>query len=200
MVPYECCANSGTVYGRCFKFRGYLTVRGDRVYKDGISIDLDHVVLGYRGCSNVKLLEDDSATCSVKFETPDEGQNCNVKCCGVCPVYADREIIQPGIYVGKFGSTNQFSGETMVEGHIEKMEHHRKRKSAHFINNKVSLLHLTLLKGVDVLHCYCWSFLVCLFGGLCVFGLLGLLVLHLSTRCEIYLSYHVQNMRVDLLW
>ncbi|KAL5843290.1 hypothetical protein ACOSQ4_009248 [Xanthoceras sorbifolium] len=314
-IPYECCVNSKTV-GRWVKFRGYLTVRSDREYEDRVSIDLDHVVLGYRGYSNVKLLEDDYATCSVKFEAPDEGQHCKVKCCGVCPVYAEPKIIQPSIYVEKFDSTNQDSMETMVGGQTEtsgrgsgsgryeneemdphpktiaenksrllinnkvipfyrtlcdgvfllhcycwnflvclfcrlcglygetnitqpkispekfnatsqaseettveaytkfpseadtsasgsgyrsneeKMEpFHPKTKSAHFINNKADLLHHTLLQGIGLFYCYGWSFLVCFFGGLCVFGLLGLLLFHLSTRCEIYLSYHAQNMQ-----
>ncbi|KAL5776168.1 hypothetical protein ACOSP7_009094 [Xanthoceras sorbifolium] len=315
-IPYECCVNSKTV-GRWVKFRGYLTVRSDREYEDRVSIDLDHVVLGYRGYSNVKLLEDDYATCSVKFEAPDEGQHCKVKCCGVCPVYAEPKIIQPSIYVEKFGSTNQDSMETMVGGQTEtsgrgsgsgryeneemdphpktiaenksrllinnkvipfyrtlcdgvfllhcycwnflvclfcrlcglygetnitqpkispekfnatsqaseettveaytkfpneantsargsgyrsneeKMEpFHPKTKSAHFINNKADLLHHTLLQGIGLFYCYGWSFLVCFFGGLCVFGLLGLLLFHLSTRCEIYLLYHAQNMQL----
>ncbi|KAL5845737.1 hypothetical protein ACOSQ3_009261 [Xanthoceras sorbifolium] len=107
-IPYECCVNSKTV-GRWVKFRGYLTVCSDREYEDRVSIDLDHVVLGYRGYSNVKLLEDDYATC----------QNCKVKCCGACPVYAEPKIIQPSIYVQKFDSTNQDSMETMVGGQTE---------------------------------------------------------------------------------
>ncbi|KAK3193851.1 hypothetical protein Dsin_025161 [Dipteronia sinensis] len=306
-VPFVCCVHPRTIYRRLVKLKGYLTVREDREYTDKISIDMDHVVLGYRSYPNVKILEDDYATCTVKFLAPDEGQNCKVKYCGVSLVYAEPEIIQPRISVEKFGSTNQDSGETMVEEIPNEAETSQREngsgngrsedeekdpqpkpvtgnksmllingkvgpfyctlcdrfgllrcycwnflvylfyrlcalygetnkiqpcispekfnatnqaseetmvesntkfpneadtsargsgKSAHFINNKVFLLHHTLLKGVGLLHCCCWSFLVCLFGGLCVFGLLGLLVLHLSTRCEIYLSYHAQNMQV----
>ncbi|KAK1560073.1 hypothetical protein Q3G72_021862 [Acer saccharum] len=125
----------------------------------------------------------------------------------LCAVYGETNIIQPCISPEKFNATNQASEETMVESYTKfpneaDTSARGSGKSAHFINNKVFLLHHTLLKGVVLLHYYFWSFLVCLFGGLCVFGLLVLLVLHLvllvlhlSTRCEIYLSYHAQNMQ-----
>ncbi|KAL5778922.1 hypothetical protein ACOSQ2_009659 [Xanthoceras sorbifolium] len=67
----------------------------------------------------------------------------------------------------------------------------------HILSTTKSLFSIIIwLEVVGVLHCNCWSFLVCLFGVLCVFGLLRLLVLHLSTRREIYLSDYEQTMQV----
>ncbi|KAL5843536.1 hypothetical protein ACOSQ4_009494 [Xanthoceras sorbifolium] len=122
------------------------------------------------------------------------------KSMGLGSLCAEPNITQPSISLEKFNVSREFPNEadTSARGsdyrsHEEKIEPHPKSK---FIkNNKVSLLHHTLLKGVGLLHCYGWSFLVCFFGGLCIFGLLGLLVLHLSILCEIYLSYHQQNMQ-----
>ncbi|KAH7568353.1 hypothetical protein JRO89_XS07G0280500 [Xanthoceras sorbifolium] len=113
------------------------------------------------------------------------------KSTGLGALCAEPNITQPSI---------SLEADTSARGsdyrsREEKKEPHPKSKSAQFINNKVSLLHHTLLRGVGLLDCYGWSFLVCFFGGLCVFGLLGLLVLHLSALCEIYLSYHEQNMQ-----
>ncbi|KAK0589879.1 hypothetical protein LWI29_019605 [Acer saccharum] len=105
---------------------------------------------GFRGYSNVKLLEDDYATCSVKFEAPDEGQNCKVKYCGVCPVYANPKIIQSSISPEKFNVTNQAFEETMVEAYTkfpDEVDTSARgcAESTHFINNKASpLLHHTL--------------------------------------------------------
>ncbi|KAK1568729.1 hypothetical protein Q3G72_027959 [Acer saccharum] len=104
----------------------------------------------FRGYSNVKLLEDDYATCSVKFEAPDEGQNCKVKYCGVYPVYAKPEIIQSSISLEKFNVTNQAFEETMVEAYTKFPDEADTSargcaKSTHFINNKAfPLLHHTL--------------------------------------------------------
>ncbi|KAI9180294.1 hypothetical protein LWI28_003317 [Acer negundo] len=71
-VPFVCCVHPRTIYHHLVKLKGYLTVRDDREYTDKISIDMDHVVLGYRSYPNVKILEDDYATCTVKFMAPDE--------------------------------------------------------------------------------------------------------------------------------
>ncbi|KAL5843535.1 hypothetical protein ACOSQ4_009493 [Xanthoceras sorbifolium] len=110
------------------------------------------------------------------------------KSTGLGSLCAEPNITQPSISLEKFNVTKtsrEFPNEadTSARGsdyrsRQEKIEPQSKSK---FINNnKVSLLHHTLLKGVGLLHCYGWSFPVCFFSGLCVFGLLGLLVLHLS--------------------
>ncbi|KAK0581061.1 hypothetical protein LWI29_009538 [Acer saccharum] len=193
-VPFVCCVHPRTIDHRLVKLEGYLTVRDDREYTDKISIDMDHVVLGYRSYPNVKILEDDYATCTVKFAAPDVGQNCKVKYCGVSLVYAEPEIIQPSISVEKFGSTNQDSGEAMVEeipneaetsqsengSGNDRYEDEEKdpqpkpvtgNNSMLLINNKVGPFYRTLCDRFGLLRCYCWNFLVCLFYRLCaVYG------------------------------
>ncbi|KAI9182489.1 hypothetical protein LWI28_025855 [Acer negundo] len=100
--------------------------------------------------------------------------------------YQEPEIIQTSISHEKFDSTNQDlvpDPQTIPE-----------KKLTLFINNKVVPFYRILLDKVRLWLFYCWIFLFCLFCGICVFGMLVFLVLQLSTRCETYLSSHVQNM------
>ncbi|XP_044512061.1 disease resistance-like protein DSC1 [Mangifera indica] len=54
---------------------------------DSVFIDGDHVVLGYDPCLNARLLE--GTTASFHFYPVEYGaKDCKVKCCGVCPLYA----------------------------------------------------------------------------------------------------------------
>ncbi|KAL5778663.1 hypothetical protein ACOSQ2_009400 [Xanthoceras sorbifolium] len=206
-IPYDCFFQTDS--GNRVTFKGKLTVRADRNYKDSIFIDSDHVVLGYDDYSRVKIRMDEFTTCKVMFRVPEDSspriplgdffkrenmfrapgtsQTCRLKFCGVCPIYAEPERIQTSISDEKCGSTNQDlvpDPKTIPE-----------KKLTLFIDNKVVPFHQTLHDKFDLWFCYCWIFVVCLFCGLCVFGILLFLVLQLSTRCETYLSSHVQNMR-----
>ncbi|KAK4848604.1 hypothetical protein QYF36_015082 [Acer negundo] len=139
---------------------------------------------GYHEYSHGGL--DDLASFKVIFKAPeDSSPSCRLKYCGVCPLYAEPEIIQTSISHEKFDSTNQDlvpDPQTIPE-----------KKLTLFIN-KVVPFYRILLDKVRLWLFYCWIFLFCLFCGICVFGMLVFLVLQLSTRCETYLSSHVQNM------
>ncbi|KAJ0026465.1 hypothetical protein Pint_07531 [Pistacia integerrima] len=55
---------------------------------DYVLIDPDHIVLGYDPCLNARLLEGDYTTSSFHFYPVEYGAKyCEVKCCGVCPLY-----------------------------------------------------------------------------------------------------------------
>ncbi|XP_031249156.1 disease resistance-like protein DSC1 isoform X2 [Pistacia vera] len=55
---------------------------------DYVLIDPDHIVLGYDPCLNARLLEGDYTTASFHFYPVEYGgKYCEVKCCGVCPLY-----------------------------------------------------------------------------------------------------------------
>ncbi|KAL5778644.1 hypothetical protein ACOSQ2_009381 [Xanthoceras sorbifolium] len=86
-VPYDCHFVNNNGDGD--QLGGYLTINAYGEYINGIFIDTDHVVLGYRDYSNVILCRDDYTTCSVEFLPPDTNPGCEVKCCGVCPIYAE---------------------------------------------------------------------------------------------------------------
>ncbi|KAL5845707.1 hypothetical protein ACOSQ3_009231 [Xanthoceras sorbifolium] len=106
-VPYDCHFVNNNGDGD--QLGGYLTINAYGEYIDGIFIDTDHVVLGYRDYSNVILCRDDYTTCSIEFLPPDTNSGCEVKCCGVCPIYAEtNNTCATSIsVVEKFGDTNQ---------------------------------------------------------------------------------------------
>ncbi|KAK0580645.1 hypothetical protein LWI29_004615 [Acer saccharum] len=184
-VPYVCCFQ--TDCGDRVTYNGELTFHVNRYYKDSIFINSDHVILGYHEYSHGKLSMDDLASLKVMFKAPEvSSPSWRLKYCGVCPIYAEPEIIQTSISNEKFDSTNQDlvpDPKTIPE-----------RKLTLFINNKVVPFYRISRDKVGLWLFYCWIFLVCLFCGLCVFGMLVFLVLQLSARCETYLSSHVQNM------
>ncbi|KAK0581302.1 hypothetical protein LWI29_012313 [Acer saccharum] len=204
-VPYVCCFQ--TDCGDRVTYKGELTFHADRNYKESIFINSDHVILGYHEYSHGKLSMDDLASFKVMFKAPedsspriplrgfskiedlfrglDTSQSCRLKYCGVCPIYAEPEIIQTSISDEKFDSINQDlvpDPKTIPE-----------KKLTLFINNRVVPFYRISCDKVFLWLFYCWIFLVCLFCGLCVFGMLVFLVLQLSARCETYLSSHVQN-------
>ncbi|KAK0599194.1 hypothetical protein LWI29_003119 [Acer saccharum] len=189
LVPYVC--RFLTDCGDWVTYKGELTFRADRNYKDSIFINSDHVILGYHEYSHGKLSMDDLASFKVMFKTPeDSSPSCRLKYCGVCPIYAEPEIIQTSISDEKFDSTNQDlvpDPKTITE-----------KKLTLLNNNKVVLFYRISRDKVGLWLFYCWIFLVCLFCGLCVFGMLVFLVLQLSTRCKTYLSSHVQNTRARI--
>ncbi|KAK4847878.1 hypothetical protein QYF36_006791 [Acer negundo] len=120
---------------------------------------------------------DDLASFKVMFKAPEDSSP-------RIPL-REPEIIQTSISDEKFDSTNQDlvpDPKTIPE-----------KKLTLFINNKVVPFFRISRDKVGLWLFYCWIFLVCLFCGLCVFGMLVFLVLQLSARCETYLSSHVQN-------
>ncbi|TXG55877.1 hypothetical protein EZV62_017190 [Acer yangbiense] len=204
-VPYVCCFQ--THCGDRVTYKGELTFRADRNYKDSIFINSDHVILGYHGYSHGELSMGDLASFKAMFNAPedsspriplrgfskienlfrgvDTSQSCRLKYCGVCPIYAEPEITQTSMLDEKFDSTNQDlvpDPQTIPE-----------KKLTLFINNKVVPFYRILRHKAGLWLFYCWIFLVCLFCGLCIFGMLVFLVLELSTRCETYLSSHVHG-------
>ncbi|KAK2636986.1 hypothetical protein Ddye_031778 [Dipteronia dyeriana] len=204
-VPYVCYFQTDS--GDRVTYKGELTFRADRNYKDSIFINSDHIILGYHQYLPGKLSMDDVASFKVVFKAPedsspriplkgfskienlfrgvDTSQSCRLKYCGVSPIYAEPEIIQTSISDEKSDSTNQDlvpDPQTIPE-----------KKLTLFINNKVAPFYRILSHKVGLWLFYCWIFLACLFCGLCVFGMLVFLVLQLSTRCETYLSSHVRN-------
>ncbi|TXG68584.1 hypothetical protein EZV62_003519 [Acer yangbiense] len=169
-------------------------VNGD--YMNKTFINSDHVALGYWDYSNLLQVWDEYTTFSLKFWPSIDVPNCRVKCCGVCPIYAEpntTSVEKFGTCIDQeFGKTNKFPDEEMnprpeiITG---------SSKSKFLINNRVVLFYRTMRNRVGLFLFYFWIFIACLFCGLFVFGMLGILVLHLSSSCEIYLSYHVQNMQ-----
>ncbi|KAI9185668.1 hypothetical protein LWI28_009439 [Acer negundo] len=185
LVPYVCCFQTDS--GDRVTYKGELTFRADRTYKDSIFINSNHVILGFHEYSHGKLSMDGLASFKVMFKAPeDSSPSCSLKYCGVCPIYAEPEIIQTSISDEKFDSTNQDlvpDPKTIPE------------KKLTLVNNKAVPFYRISRDKVGLWLFYCWIFLVCLFCGLCVFGMLVFLVLQLSTRCKTYLSSHVQNTR-----
>ncbi|KAK2665221.1 hypothetical protein Ddye_003795 [Dipteronia dyeriana] len=183
-VPYVCCFQ--TDCGERITYEGELTFRADRNYEDSIFINSDHVILGYHEYSHGKPSMDDLASFKLMFKAPeDSSPSCRLKYCGVCPIYAEPEIIQTSISDEKFDSTNQDlvpDPKTIPE-----------KKFTLVINNKVVPFFRISRDKAGLWLFYCWIFLVCLFCGLCVFGMLVFLVVQLSTRCEAYQASHVQN-------
>ncbi|TXG64454.1 hypothetical protein EZV62_011448 [Acer yangbiense] len=126
-VPYVCCFQTNC--GDRVTYKGELTFHADRNYKESIFINSDHVILGYHEYSHGKLSMDDLASFKVMFKAPkdsspriplrgfskiedlfrglDTSQSCRLKYCGVCPIYAEPEIIRTSISDEKFDSTNQ---------------------------------------------------------------------------------------------
>ncbi|KAL5843283.1 hypothetical protein ACOSQ3_009249 [Xanthoceras sorbifolium] len=180
-------------YGDTIDFCGSLTVCDTKKHNHAVSIYSDHIIQGYYPISNV------TGFLTVEFYPQNfDGQplqGCKVKNCAVCPLYAE-----------ELTETRKFSDETDTTGSesdrfdVEEMDLHPKivveRKSALLIDSKVVSYYRSFHKRVGLLLFYCWSFILCLFCGIFVLGLLGFLVLHLSTRCGVYLSSHVQNMQV----
>ncbi|KAH7568354.1 hypothetical protein JRO89_XS07G0280600 [Xanthoceras sorbifolium] len=179
-------------YGDTIDFCGSLTVCDTKKHNHAVSIYSDHIIQGYYPISNV------TGFLTVEFYPQNfDGQplqGCKVKNCAVCPLYAE-----------ELTETRKFSDETDTTGSesdrfdVEEMDLHPKivveRKSALLIDSKVVSYYRSFHKRVGLLLFYCWSFILCLFCGIFVLGLLGFLVLHLSTRCGVYLSSHVQNMQ-----
>ncbi|KAK0574212.1 hypothetical protein LWI29_019816 [Acer saccharum] len=180
-------------YGDTMDFCGSLTVCDTQKHNHTISIYSDHIVQGYYPFSNV------TGFISVEFYPQNfDGQplqGCKVKNCAVCPLYAE-EVTE----TRKFPDETDTCGSGSSRFDDEEMNPHPKiiaeRKSTPLIDNKVIPFYCTVRNNVGLLLFYCWCFIFCLFCGIFVVGLLGFLVHHLSTSCEIYLSSHVQNMHV----
>ncbi|KAK2653515.1 hypothetical protein Ddye_013371 [Dipteronia dyeriana] len=194
-ISYKC--HYKINHGDEFAYPGSLGVCVNGDYMNKTFINSDHVALGYWDYSNLIQDWDDYTTFSLKFWPSIDVPNCRVKCCGVCPIYAEPNTTSVEKFVTcidqQFGKTKKFTDEEMnpcpeiITG---------SSKSAKFlINSRVVLFYRTMRNRVDLFLLYFWIFIACLFGGLCVFGMLGILVLHLSSSCEIYLSSHVQNMQ-----
>ncbi|KAK1552757.1 hypothetical protein Q3G72_023056 [Acer saccharum] len=177
-VPYVCCFQ--THCGDRVTYKGELTFRADRDNKDSnnsIFINSDHFILGYHGYSHGKLSMGDLASFKAMFNAPEDSSP-------RIPL-REPEIIQTSMSDEKFDSTNQDlvpDPQTIPE-----------KKLTLFINNKVVPFYRILRHKAGLWLFYCWIFLVCLFCGLCIFGMLVFLVLELSTRCETYLSSHVHG-------
>ena len=69
-------------------------------------IDSDHVILGFKPCGNDELLPDANYHTDVSFQFfPDGyGSSYKVKCCGVCPVYADSKETKSNTFTLKFAA------------------------------------------------------------------------------------------------
>ncbi|KAK0576411.1 hypothetical protein LWI29_016999 [Acer saccharum] len=180
-------------YSDTVDFCGSLTVCDTQKHNHTISINSDHIVQGYYPFSNA------TGFLSVEFYPQNfDGQplaNCKVKNCALCPLYAE-ELTE----TKKFSDETDTSGSRSSRFDDEEMDPHPKiiaeRKLTLLIDNKVVPFYCTFGNKVGLLLFYSWCFIFCLLCGIFVVGLLGFLVLHLSTRCEIYLSSHVQNMHV----
>ncbi|XP_044511384.1 disease resistance-like protein DSC1 [Mangifera indica] len=102
-----------TVHFRCDFMTG-------AALQDGMIIESDHLILGYSPFMNVKLLNGDYTTASFEF-TPIKKypmrniEGCKVKSCGVCPLYAQSDLIQVDGSVEKLATINQDIGEAVVE-------------------------------------------------------------------------------------
>ncbi|KAK4841664.1 hypothetical protein QYF36_008332 [Acer negundo] len=131
----------------------------------------------YHEYSHGKLSMGDLASFKATFKAPEDSSP-------RIPL-REPEIIQTSVSDEKFDSTNQDlvpDPQTIPE-----------KKLTLFINNKVVPFYRILRHKVGLWLFYCWIFLVRLFCGLCIFGMLVFLVLQLSTRCETYLSSHVHG-------
>ncbi|TXG55878.1 hypothetical protein EZV62_017191 [Acer yangbiense] len=185
------CVGFKNHYGDTMDFCGSLTVCDTQKHNHTISIYLDHIVQGYYPFSNV------TGFISVEFYPQNfDGQplqGCEVKNCAVCPLYAE-EVTE----TRKFPDETDTCGSGSSRFDDEEMNPHPKiiaeRKSTLLIDNKAIPFYCTVRNNIGLLLFYCWCFIFCLFCGIFVVGLLGFLVHHLSTSCEIYLSSHVQNM------
>ncbi|TXG68298.1 hypothetical protein EZV62_003233 [Acer yangbiense] len=202
-IRFEC--HFETIYGRKVAIPGSLSVNVGGQYTNEAFIDSDHVALGYWDYSKLIKDWDDYTAFSFKFwPSYINVPNCRVKYCGVCPIYAEPPA--------NFGAINQDFGEFPDEadtnggGSGSRLDHEEMNpcpeiitggKSTLLINNRVVLFCCALRDRVGLFLLYFWILIACLFCGLCVFGMLVILVLHLSNWCEIYLSSHVKNMREE---
>ncbi|KAJ0025640.1 hypothetical protein Pint_07332 [Pistacia integerrima] len=115
-LHYSDCAMKS--YGDRVHFRCIFTVGA--ALQDGMIIESDHLVLGYSPCMDVKLLNGVHTTALFEFNPIKKYPVRNIKgskvnCGGVCPLYAQPDVIENHISVEKLATINQDSGEAMLE-------------------------------------------------------------------------------------
>ncbi|KAJ0020326.1 hypothetical protein Pint_31060 [Pistacia integerrima] len=98
------------------------------VLPDGMIIESDHLVLGYSPCMDVKLLNGVHTTALFEFNPIKKYpvrniKGSKVKCCGVCPLYAQPDVIEAHISVEKLATINQDSGEAVLEEYTNEQAH-----------------------------------------------------------------------------
>ncbi|KAK2651825.1 hypothetical protein Ddye_011681 [Dipteronia dyeriana] len=200
-IRFEC--HFKTIYGRKVAIPGSLSVSVGGQYRNKAFINSDHVALGYWDYSKLIKDWDDYTTFSFKFWPSFNVPNCRVKCVGVCPIYEEPNTTQSYISVEKFGTISQdfveFPDETDTNnggGSGSRLDHEEMNPCAEIItgskstrpliNNKVVLFYRTLRD-------YFWILILCLLCGLCVFGILGILVFN-----KVVLFYRTLRDRVGL--
>ncbi|XP_044510157.1 disease resistance-like protein DSC1 [Mangifera indica] len=91
--------------------------------ENGMIIESDHLILGYSPLMDVKLLNGDYTIALFGFSPimilpMRKIEGCKVKSCGVCPLYAQSDLIQVDVFVEKSANINQDFGEAIVEESI----------------------------------------------------------------------------------